>query len=260
MNVNTLKALITEKQDDVFTAIASSEAEDRQGEVVQVGGWQLKNFKDNPILLFMHDHTKPIGKATRVWTDKASKKLMFKGMMSTATEWGRAAKQLMDEGILKAFSVGFRPLEIDGNLITKAELYEISLVSVPANPEARLLMAKSLEKSGFDEKFIKSFTKEVEKEKTQEAIEKIQSQLSKVTEELSVVKETAQIAVKGLEHLNPLRSKHEVTTQRLALSKVIAKASDKLIGEQMPHDKAVSYAKVIKRSSEMLIRSHKGDL
>jgi len=154
MNKLYTKAEIKEKDAEVFTAVASSEVEDRQGEVVKQSGWDLKNFKKNPILLYMHDHTKPIGKATRVWLDKATNKLMFKGFISEATEELRGYKQLMADGILNSFSVGFRPMEMDGNEITKSELFEISLVSVPANPEARLLAVKSLEDAGFDSKVI----------------------------------------------------------------------------------------------------------
>lgn len=247
-----IQAEIKEAGEDIFTAVASTEAEDRQGESVSVSGWQLRNFKDNPILLWMHDHSKPLGKATRVWVDKAANQLKFKGMISTATEWGKAAKQLMDEGILKTFSVGFRPLEIDGTNITKSELYEISLVSVPANPEARLLAAKSLQEAGFESDIVKQFVGEDNR------IEELQKELASTKEQLAEVKMLAEDAVKGLQYLAPQRSKQEVVSKRLQLSKVIAKTSDKMLSSQKV-DKTIS-AKIIKRSSEMLIRDLKGEL
>lgn len=253
------KAQVSEKSEDSFTAVASSEAEDRQGERVLQSGWQLKNFKDNPILLFMHDHTKPIGKATRVWIDKMSNRLMFKGVISTATDVGRAAKQLMDEGILNSFSVGFRPLEMDGNVISKSELYEISLVTVPANPEARLVAAKSLQDAGFGTEVIDEV---VGREGDKDAIiEELKTELAKAYDTAALALEKAELAVKGLQHLNPHRSNHEVVNERLRHSKIIAKAADKLLDKKpVPHTKTVSMVKVIKRSSEMLIRSHKADL
>lgn len=242
------KAQIKEQDNDIFTAVASTATEDRQGEVVAVEGWQLKNFKENPILLFMHDHNKPLGKATKVWIDKtASKpKMMFKGFISTATDYGRAAKQLMEEGILNSFSVGFRPLEIDGNTITKSELYEISLVSVPANPDARLVAAKSLEKAGFDENIINKFVPN----DPQEEIAELRSKVASLEDQV-------QIAVKGLTYLAPQRSKR-VTEQRLTMAKAIAKAADKLVVQ--PQAQTVNTAKLIKLSSEKLIREIKGDL
>lgn len=253
------KAQISEKKEDSFTAVASTDTEDRQGERVLVEGWQLKNFKENPILLFMHDHTKPIGKATRVWIEKTTgrPRLMFKGMVSTATEVGRAAKQLMDEGILNSFSVGFRPLEMDGNIISKSELYEISLVSVPANPEARLVAVKSLEDAGFEDEVISSFVGEDK----DALIVELKTELADTRKVAEQALEQAAAAVKGLQHLAPQnRSMQAVTTKRLELSKVIARAADILILNGNPKSKVVANAKVIKRSSELLIRSHKQDL
>lgn len=252
----TLIASIQEKAEDSFTAVASSEVEDRQGEVVKQAGWDLKNFKKNPILLWMHDHEKPLGKAERVWIDKTGTKpvLKFKGIISTATEWGRAAKQLMEEGILNSFSVGFRALEMDGSDITKSELYEISLVSVPANPEARLLAAKSLEKVGIEQGVIKTLTGE-----SNEDIAELKKEIAELKKEATEAKALAEDAVKGLQHLNPLRSKQESVGKRLQLGKVLAKTADRLIVESKS-PKTVDRAKLMKRTSEKLIRDLKGDL
>lgn len=246
------KAHVTAKQEDTFTAVASTASEDRQGEVVEVEGWDLKNFKDNPILLFMHDHTKPLGKATRLWTEKISgkPKLMFKGFISDATDYGRAAKQLMKEGILNSFSVGFRPIEMDGNVITKSELYEISLVSIPANPDARLVAMKSLQQAGIDEDIIKHFMTEDDEEVPNEELEELKQEVARL-------KDQVEIAVKGLTYLAPQRSKR-ATEQRLTMVKAIAKVADKLMVE--PQHKTVSRVKIIKKSSETLIRELKGDL
>lgn len=260
------KAQIKLKADDSFTAVASSEVEDRQGEVVRQAGWNLKNYKDNPILLWMHEHDKPIGKAERVWLDKTGKSpvLKFKGMISTATEYGRAAKQLIEEGILKTFSVGFRPLEMEGSEITKAELFEISLVSVPANPEARLLAAKSLEKSGIDESIIKHVvwedgTDDEDEDDQPNEVEILKEQMAELQEAVKNATEQAEVAVKGLRHLAPHRSKQEIVSKRLQSAKLLARVSDKLIVESK-NPKTVDRAKLIKRTSEKLISDFKGDL
>lgn len=256
MNTLYTKAEIKEKTDDYFTAVASSEVEDRQGEVVKQAGWSLTNFKKNPILLWMHDHEKPLGKAERVWLDKTGKSpvLKFKGMISTATEYGRAAKQLMEEGILNSFSVGFRALEMDGNSITKAELFEISLVSVPANPEARLLAAKSLEGAGFKESIIKNVIGD-----TDESIAELKEQITELKKEASEAKALAESAVKGLQHLASPGSKPEVVSKRLQSVKLLAKTADILIVESKS-PRTVDRAKLMKRTSEKLISNLKGDL
>lgn len=249
------KAQIKEKADGEFTAIASSEIEDRQGEIVKQAGWNLKNFKDNPVLLYMHDHTKPIGKATRIWVDKSGTKplLKFKGFISDATDELKGYKKLVEDGILNSFSVGFRPLEIDGNEITKAELFEISLVSVPANPEARLLAMKSLEDAGFDSKVINKVIGE------ESEVTELKAEVKQLKKTLDEVKEQAESAVKGLQHLAPQRSKQEIVSKRLQSAKLLARVSDKLIVESK-NAKTVDHAKLIKRTSEKLISELKGDL
>ena len=245
MNTNYVKATIEEKKADEFTAVASSSVVDRQGEIIEQTGWDLKNFKNNPILLWMHDHTKPLGKATRVWLDKSGAKpvLKFKGVISDATEWGRAAKQLMEEGILNSFSVGFRAMDIDDNTITKAELYEISLVTVPANPEARVVAAKALKEAGISEEITKEFE-----------VTELESLKLRVKELEAVID-----SEKELQSSAPSRSKQEIVTKRLELSKVVAKAADRLIVESKS-PKTVNRAKMIKIASEKLISDMKGDL
>lgn len=249
------KAQIKEKADGEFTAIASSEIEDRQGEIVKQAGWNLKNFKNNPVLLYMHDHTKPIGKATRIWVDKSGTKplLKFKGFISDATDELKGYKKLVEDGILNSFSVGFRPLDMDGNEITKSELFEISLVSVPANPEARLLAMKSLEDAGFDSKVINKVIGE------ESEVTELKAEVKQLKKTLDEVKEQAESAVKGLQHLAPQRSKQEIVSKRLQSAKLLARVSDKLIVESK-NAKTVDHAKLIKRTSEKLISELKGDL
>lgn len=251
------KADIQEK-DGKILGVASTSVEDRQGEVVDVEGWDLKNFKKAPRLLWAHDHTEPaIGKVSKIFYEGTgkSKKMMFEAVFQEVTEKARAIKQLVKDGFINTFSVGFRPLEVDGNTITKSELLEISVVNVPANPEAMMLAYKSLKSSGIEEEVIKEFVDpEVLAEETRA------EEMAALKEKVATLETQVELAVKGLQHLAPQRSKQEVASERLHYSKVIAKAADKLLVKPVSRDKAVSTAKIIKRSSEMLIRSHKGDL
>jgi HK97 family phage prohead protease len=159
------KAQIVDKDTtaNTFTAVASTAAVDRHGEIVSPEGWDLENFKKNPVLLWSHDHTIPaIGKATKVWVEGfgAQAKLMFSGVWQTVTEEGKAAAQLVSDGILNSFSVGFLPYDMEGNTYTEQELLEISLVNVPANPDAMMLAYKSLKDNGFDEEVAKRVTQQ----------------------------------------------------------------------------------------------------
>lgn len=159
------KAQIVDKDvaNNSFTAVASTARVDRHGEIVSPEGWNLEAFKQNPVLLWSHDHTIPaIGRATKIWVEGFGEqaKLMFSGVWQTVTEEGKAAAQLVADGILNSFSVGFLPSEMEGNKYTEQELLEISLVNVPANPDAMMLAYKSLRDNGFDEKLAKQITRQ----------------------------------------------------------------------------------------------------
>lgn len=120
-----------------FEVIASTDALDREGERIDQGGWELDNYMKNPVILWAHNiDTPPIGKATSVKVKGDS--LIIEGEFASA-EANPLAEQiriLFKEGIQQAVSVGFIPLEREGETITRAELLELSFVPVPANPEA----------------------------------------------------------------------------------------------------------------------------
>lgn len=132
--------------------VLSDATKDRYGDVVEPDGWVLNNFKKNPIALFGHSSAFPIG----TWS-----KLRIEGgkLLGTLNLAAPGTSQRIDElrglveqGILRAVSVGFIPIEMEAidkakpygaQRYTKQELLETSLVSVPANPAA-LAVAKSL--------------------------------------------------------------------------------------------------------------------
>ena len=128
---------------------ASTNDTDRAGDVIEKDAWLkggLDNFKSNPILLFNHDYDTPIGKATALEVTEYG--LKIEGMISKSA--GKIA-EMVKEGILGAFSVGFRIKdadnieETDGLRIKDAELFEVSVVSVPANQSAIFSVAKSFD-------------------------------------------------------------------------------------------------------------------
>src|SRR5262245_54303098 len=129
--------------------VLSDETKDRLGDVILASGWDLKNFKRNPIAMFNHDRDFPIGKWRNVHVE--GKRLV--GELEPAQR-GTSARideilSLIEQGILRAVSVGFRPTKRElmednsGFIFQEQELLETSLVSVPANPAA-LQIARSL--------------------------------------------------------------------------------------------------------------------
>ena len=76
--------------------------------------------------------------------------------------------ELVKEGILGAFSVGFRVKdadyleETDGLKIKDAELFEVSVVSVPCNQAATFSLSKSFDSMEEYEDFKKTFKNSVD--------------------------------------------------------------------------------------------------
>lgn len=143
-----------------MTFIASDETVDRYGDVIRANGWDLSNFRQNPVLLFGHQsRALPVGKVPNITVNGtrliADAEFMPEGMSDAADQVWRA----VDGGFLKAASVGFMPT-VEPNMIWAAddpnhqdwptgyeyvgqELLELSVVPVPANPQA-LALARSL--------------------------------------------------------------------------------------------------------------------
>ena len=136
------KALVEERKGEKMTAIASEEVEDRMDEILSMDGWELENYKRNPVLLWSHDPKEPaVGKADNIrienWGGK--KKLVFEPDFHGQTPLSDALRKLYINSFLNAFSVGFLPKEQKDNVYTRQELLEISCVNVPALPTALIL-------------------------------------------------------------------------------------------------------------------------
>lgn len=255
MNEKLYTKASIEITDKTMLAVASTAVEDRQGESITQAGWDIKNFKKNPVLQWAHDHRIPaIGRAKNIKIEGEGKraKLVFEPEFHDITPEAKALKQLVEDGYINSFSVGFRPLEMDGNTYTSQELLEISLVNVPANPEARMLAYKSLKDSGVTDDVAKRIGAFVEADNSHQDLKDLKEQLSDLQEQVTDL-------VKGLKHLNPAGRKSEVVTQRLALNKVVVRAADILL-EQKPAPSQANLVKVIKRASEKLIVDQKQEL
>ena len=142
---------------------ASTNGLDRAGDIIESDAWTkggLENFKNNPIILFNHNYDKPIGRATGLEVN--DKGLDISAKISKAAG---DVTQLIKDGVLGAFSVGFRVkdadymTETDGYKIKDAELFEVSVVSVPCNQGATFSLAKSFDNMDDYEEFKKTFVK-----------------------------------------------------------------------------------------------------
>jgi len=131
-----------------YEFIASTMDMDRDKEVIDVNGWDLKNFKKNPVIMFGHDyHSLPIGRATKIGVKDGKLMNVVEFPPEGTYEFADIVQRLVETGYLKTQSVGFIPKEWeDGDFeeksdkprrtFKKQELLEISIVPVPSNPNA----------------------------------------------------------------------------------------------------------------------------
>ena len=89
--------------------VLSDETPDRMGDVIMADGWELTNFQKNPIALFGHNSSFPIGK----WKNLRVVDKQLRGFLEMApagtSERVDEIRKLIDADILRAVSVGFRP-------------------------------------------------------------------------------------------------------------------------------------------------------
>ena len=139
-----------------IVGMANTTSKDRASDVILAEAWTtsnaLKNYMKNPIVLAFHDHSKPIGKMLSVRPVATG--------LEVEAEISKAAGPIYDlikEGVLRTFSVGFRCLDAewddttDTYVIKDVELHEVSVVSVPCNQDSTFQVAKSLNAHDFSE-------------------------------------------------------------------------------------------------------------
>lgn len=128
----------------VYSIVASTASIDRQGDSIDQSGWDLKDFKANPVLIWAHDYKLlPIGKVTDIAVVNGKLKADFEFADADANPMAAQIEKLYEAGIVNASSVGFIPQERNGHIITRAQLLELSLVPVPANQDALRLAFES---------------------------------------------------------------------------------------------------------------------
>ena len=142
-----------------ITFVASDETVDRYGTVIMVEGWELANYRKNPVFLFGHNYTSPmsvIGRTMKIEKDVGAAELRIRPQFvpKEINPLAEMAFQMYAHKppFLNAVSVGFIPFEtvditeeeakklkskIKPKLrFTKQDLLEVSAVVVPANPNA----------------------------------------------------------------------------------------------------------------------------
>ena len=145
----TIKESNTDSAESItIEGYANTTDKDRVGDVILREAWEkggLENYKMNPIILGNHNYSNPIGQAIDInVTDKG---LYIAAKISKSIG---VMYELIKEGIVKSFSIGFSVKDADYDsasnifVIKDLELYEISVVSVPANQYSLFSVKKGL--------------------------------------------------------------------------------------------------------------------
>ena len=135
----------------IIRGIATTPSVDRVGDIIDPLGVKF----ENPLsFLWQHQHDKPIG---HVKFDKPTEKgIEFEATIAKSDEPG-TLKDRLDEawqsikaGLVRAVSIGFRPIEYafmdnGGIRYSETEVYELSAVTIPANADALITTIKSID-------------------------------------------------------------------------------------------------------------------
>jgi len=121
-------------------------ATDQGGDVVQAGAYgaslgRLSSAGRRVKMLWQHDPAQPIG----VWDEvrEDGKGLFVRGRLLDSVAKGREAAALIEAGAIDGLSIGYRTLKSQKDakgrrLLAELELWEVSLVTFPMLPTARV--------------------------------------------------------------------------------------------------------------------------
>lgn len=111
---------------------------DSHGTAFTPAAFNLDNYKLNPVILYMHDMYRPIGKALVL-------KVTDQGLYLEAAIYKDINKEAFvaaKNGVLNGFSIGIRIYYeeysdmLDAFIVKSGELVEISLVTIPSNTKS----------------------------------------------------------------------------------------------------------------------------
>lgn len=152
-----VKAATDDGDTRTITGIASTPKQDRDDDIMDMAGCKFAL----PIpLLWQHNHNEPIGEVTSATvTDEGIEivativKIEEEGNLKNRTD---EAWQSIKSGLVKCLSIGFKLIEYNymedswGLHIKEWEWYELSAVTVPANPDAMITSVKKIKQAFSD--------------------------------------------------------------------------------------------------------------
>lgn len=137
-------------EDGTFTGYGSVfGVKDSYDEIVEPGAFVESLSVRKPALLWQHRSGEPIGVYSEIREDNIG--LYMVGKLALKTQRGAEAYELMKMGAVSGLSIGFQTREDSYDKVTgirtlkKVDLWEVSLVTFPANDSARVQRVKTFE-------------------------------------------------------------------------------------------------------------------
>ena len=136
---------------------------DSYSDIVMPGAFTKSLGKRMPVMLWQHNDSQPIG----VWDDfmEQDKGLLVKGRL-LPTQLGNDAYTLVKAKAIKGMSIGYTPVkwEFDDKKgvrrLTEVDLWEVSLVTFPANDKATITRVKSRDGALMTERDFEEFLRD----------------------------------------------------------------------------------------------------
>jgi uncharacterized protein len=140
-------------------------AHDEGGDVVERGAYsaslaRLAALRRSVKMLWQHDPAQPIG----VWDEvrEDNRGLYVKGRLLLEVQAAREAHALLKAGAIDGLSIGYRTMRSEkasagGRVLHEIELWEVSLVTFPMLPDARVQAASSQEEDDLAQTLAETF-------------------------------------------------------------------------------------------------------
>lgn len=147
---------------DPIRIIASDESVDRYGDIVRAAGWELTNFRKNPVLLYGHNNRSfPVGRVEAIGVEGTQLVATLGFMPDDVSPESVMVERMLRTGFLNASSVGFTPTKAPKRILDAnnewtggyefvgQELMELSIVPVPALASALVVSRSFVDREQF---------------------------------------------------------------------------------------------------------------
>ncbi len=171
-----------DKKNLTVDIVASTPSVDSYGTVIDPKGWDVEQFKRNPVITWAHDDRGftgsdglPIANALpeTVRVENGQLKMRLRFTPEDVNPFGYKVFRMIAEGFIHGVSVGFDPdmeetdtmTDGDGDsvqIFRSSKLLEVAVVTIPSNDDALIQRARQLNREG-DLERIRSLARNVEK-------------------------------------------------------------------------------------------------